>query len=154
MYTGNSIRLKGSIPFSQRLNDWIFNHLNEKGIRYSGSDLAPDNWDDTKKQNPYNIIVSDQFCENTIFGTIEANIAFRAWHDYTHIKNGLSFDPLDEIKVAFLQAAELPEDWHYERMLVLSEVAGQVLFYSTFSEFPENQRKFTINLLETGKILK
>lgn len=154
MYTGNAMRLKANLPFSQRLNDWIFNHLNEKGIRYSGSDKAPDNWPDTKIQNPYNLVVSNQFCENTIFGTIEANIAFRAWHDYTHIINNLSFEPLDEIKVAFIQAAQLPDDWHYERMLIMSEVAGQVLYYDTFSDFPANQRKFTINLLETGKLTK
>lgn len=151
-YTGNAIRLKATIPFSQRLNDWISKHLSEKGIEYSGSDKAPENWEETKEQNRYNLFVSNKFCENTIFGTIEANIAFRAWHDYTHIANNLSFEPLDEIKVAFLQAAELPKDWHYERMLIISEVAGQVLYHSTFEFFPENQRKFTINLLETGKI--
>jgi hypothetical protein len=76
---------------------------------------------------------------------------FRAWHDYIHITRGLDFSPMNEAAVAFIQASELPWDWWYEKQLIMCEVVGQVVGHHRTGDFPEDQRKFTAALLQSGE---
>lgn len=42
-------------------------------------------------------------CETSIYGSPEANHAFRAMHDYMHIQEGMEFDLYGEIRTALVQ---------------------------------------------------
>jgi hypothetical protein len=61
-------------------------------------------------------------------------------------------DLLGETQAAFIQAAELPSDWWFERFLLLTEITGQVHYYEKHSQFANEQREYTIEILKTGKI--
>lgn len=151
---GEIKRYKNTIPFSQRLNDFIIERT--KGINYvTFIDLEEVDFNTFKEQTKSlgYMLISENFCENTIFGDKYINIAFRVWHDSIHLELNEDFSPMSECRVAFKQAAELPEDWYFERNLILTEVMAQVAYNDKNNgAFPENQREFTINVLETGLI--
>jgi hypothetical protein len=103
--------------------------------------------------NKYGVIpVDGDNCENNIFGDRNTNIMFRAWHDLMHISLDEDFSPMAELRVAFAQAAQLPDDWMYEKLLILSEVGGQVAYHDKHGDFIEDQREFTKKLFTTGII--
>lgn len=144
-------RLKSSAPFSQRLNDFIVSRAN--AISYLSGDFKEVDFEEFKFQSIANgyMKIDNKHCENTIFGDPEINIMFRAWHDSIHLELNEDFSPMAEVRVAFKQIAELPQDWLYERQLILMEVAGQVAYNDKHNgAFPENQREFTINLIANG----
>ena len=153
-------RLKNNVPFSSRLNEFIevmlLGHIANGYItqlEYTDSDPYPDfkaMCDDFTKLRRLKIWKGAS--EATIFGPPENNWLFRAWHDLSHIELGLDFSPMNELQVAFYQAAQLPKDWMFERNLILIEVAGQIAYNAVFNDsFPHNQRLFTIEMLEGGK---
>lgn len=159
--TAQLMRYKKSVPFSERLNDWITEKVAQlvsdghiDGIDFTDSDdygtleAIKNYYKDTHR-----LIVWTGGSDDTIFADPEVNWAFRAWHDYVHIVNDLPFTVEGESLVAFLQAAELPKDWYLERQLILSEVVGQVL-YNHFhnGEFPSDQRAFTVHFCLTGDV--
>lgn len=150
----NYIRLKKEIPFSNRLNEWIRNRV--KSIKYIEVDKDEfDSFEAFKKDAALNngvMKISTEFCDNTIFGSSEINVMFRAWHDEIHIKLNEGFDYMAEARVAFAQISELPEDWREEKLLIISEVIGQAAYHEKTGKFVDNQRQFTINLLECGVI--
>lgn len=153
-------RYKAEHPFSQRLNEWIEEHL--LGLRrrelIAGIDFTEDNsYDNLEAITKYfnetgRLIVWNGASENTIFGYHLNNTLFRAWHDYVHITNQFDFTTEGESMTAWVQAAELPSEWYFEKQLILCEVIGQVLYHKYHNEFPVNQRLFAINYLETGDI--
>jgi len=142
------IRYKCEIPISQRLNDWIANRV--KDIRWILIDN--DLYESELLAQDYNKLkIYSGGNENNIFGGDVGNINFRAWHDQVHIINKLGYSLESEIQVAFLQAAELPEDWYEEKLLILIEVIGQITYYKLYNKFPDNQREFTKDILIEGK---
>jgi len=143
------IRYKCEIPISQRLNDWIANRV--KDIRWILIDN--DLYESELLAQDYNKLkIYSGGNENNIFGGDVGNINFRAWHDQVHIINKLGYSLESEIQVAFLQAAELPEDWYEEKLLILIEVIGQITYYKLYNKFPDNQREFTKDILIEGKL--
>ena len=149
----NYRRLKNNVPFSARLNEWILKRV--KDLPYKAikglEEVDFKTFHNESFKNGYMSISADH-CENNIFGSEEVNIAFRAWHDWCHIFLQEGFGYMEEARVAFYQCSELPEDWHEEKMLLMSEIVGQAAYHDKTGEFVPNQRKFTAECLIHGKI--
>jgi hypothetical protein len=143
------IRYKSEIPISQRLNDWIADRV--KNIRWILVDNELSS-SEILEQSPNKLKIYSGGNEDNIFGGDVGNINFRAWHDQVHIINKLDLSLISEIQVAFLQAAELPEDWYEEKLLIMSEVIGQNTYFALYNKFPDNQRDFTRDILIQGKL--
>ena len=145
-------RIKSTIPFSQRLNDFIIERA--EGLRYIDGKFPELSFEGFKNMYKESGVmqISNEFCENTIFGSAEVNIAFRAWHDSVHLELNEDFDYMSEARVAFAQCAELPADWYFERQLIMVEVIAQAAYHQKTGNFVANQRQFTIECLENGKI--
>lgn len=136
-------------PFSKRLNDWILKVASDIPYKVVYDDSVTGSFESIKRYIQDNgvIPIDGNNCENNIFGSKDVNIAFRAWHDLTHIKMNEDFSPMGETRVAFKQASELPKDWWYEKMLIMSEVSGQVTYHDKHGDFVEDQREFTKKLI-------
>jgi hypothetical protein len=76
----------------------------------------------------------------TIWGTPQANHAFRAWHDAHHIAGALPFSLEGEREAARRQCAQL-ERRGLGRVagLVWDDVAGQAAHYDAHGAFPLDQ---------------
>lgn len=156
-------RYKSTVPFSKRLNTWMSNYLQDliatgkiDAVDYTDDD-SYDTFDKVKAyyDQTNRLKVWSGASKGTVFGDELSNWRFRAWHDYIHITRGFQFTTEGESMTAFVQAAELPEEWQFEKNLILCEVIGQVLYNAHHNgEFPTNQRKFAINYLSTGDITK
>ena len=93
------------------------------------------------------IAVSGENSDRTIFGDPEVNFAFRAWHDWHHLKLDAEFDPAGELAVANSQAGDLialygaavSRPW---RELLDIEVNGQVRYFAYHNCFPVDQIGF------------
>lgn len=145
-------RMKDTIPFSTRLNQfirgWYEDH--ENIIEFTNIDnFDPDDLKGTFLEH------KDYFKEtgklriwkgasnNTIFGSPTVNWYFRAWHDHVHITNDLGYSPIEESIVAEIQKSQLPKDWIIERELIDIEVTGQVQYHHLHGNFVKDQRQFT-----------
>lgn len=137
---------------SKRLNDWIRDRVMD--IHYFIDDDAPETYNELKRRfvEIGAIPVSDKFCDNTMFGDPVINVMFRVWHDHHHIKGDFDFTQDGEIKTAFAQIAELPEDWWKEKFMILCDIVGQGSYFCTHNDFPVNQNEFLHGLITTGKI--
>jgi len=147
----NLRRLKPTAPFSQRLNDFINDRA--EGLRYIDGAFPELSFEEFKAEFKSSGVmpISNEHCENNIFGDIETNIAFRAWHDSIHLELNEGFEYFSEAIVAFKQMNELPLDWVFERNLIYCEVIGQAAYHRNTGNFVEDQREFTINFLESEK---
>ncbi len=83
--------------------------------------------------------------------TKEGQIAFRAWHEWSHICHRKEFTPEQEMELAFIQAAELPPDWGVERMLVVIEITADILHFQKYGHFVDGRKQFTHELYYEGK---
>ena len=87
--------------------------------------------------------VSSDYCDRTIYdrcakyqGTA-VNIAFRAWHDATHIAHRLTTSTRDEVELGLLHVAAI--DGKQERAIIFADTVGQTLHYERFNSFPLDQ---------------
>ena len=95
--------------------------------------------------------------ELTIWGCRETNYAFRAWHDWHHLKLDAPFDLAGEIAVANSQAGDLinlygaaaSRPW---RKLLEIEVVGQAQYMAYHGQFPTDQSGFTRHVLAGGSL--
>jgi len=149
---GYLTRLKANQPFSNRLNAFI--ETRAAGLKYNAGNFPEMDFPDFKKltEETGYMQISNENCEGTIFGNPEVNVMFRAWHDSIHIQLNEDFGYMAEARVAFAQCAELPNDWHFERQLILCEVIAQAAHHEKTGNFVADQRKFTIEVLTSGKI--
>lgn len=138
---------------SQRLKEWIYNRVIDQ-IDFTIENEGVDTLEGITNYflETGLVPVSNQYCENNIFNSETINVLFRVWHDYFHIKYQLPFNLEGESKAAFLQAAELPKDWHEEKFMIMTDIIGQTLYYNTYKDFPTDQKTFNSQVLETGKI--
>lgn len=92
------------------------------------------------------MLVSGDNCEGTAFGDREVNLAFRAWHDWTHWHHKTPFTLAGEIATAWLQIEHLKalglwtplrEAW------LLAEVEDQARHYAKTGAFPVDQFQMT-----------
>jgi hypothetical protein len=87
--------------------------------------------------------VSDEHIESTIYGDGDGNLAFRFWHDVTHLRLGHGFDLDGEIEVAraqldVLAAAGFPPG-SLEFELFHADTLGQTLCGVATGHFPTDQ---------------
>jgi hypothetical protein len=103
------------------------------------------------------MVVSSEYSdpELTIWGCRETNYAFRAWHDWHHLKLDAPFDLAGETAVANSQAGDLinlygaatsrpGSPW---RKLLEAEVIGQARYMDYHGQFPTDQKGFTLHYL-------
>ena len=116
-----------------------------RSIDYRVSGDAPDDWQRLCEQTARDgfLTVWNGASDQTIYGSAEANWAFRAWHDTTHLNLDADFSLQGETVVAHAQAAEAGEHGG----LILADVLGQALYYDRWGRFPENQIAFVVDYM-------
>lgn len=93
---------------------------------------------------------------HTIFGAPAVNHAFRAWHDWHHIRLEADFDHGGEWQVYLAQGADiraigLPKaDERLCLRVLYCEVIGQLQHEERFGRFPADQRAFTERFMASG----
>ena len=160
MYTtAQLIRLKKSTPFSGSLNDFLIEWFESKKDIFVFTDEDDFNADDIegtfkahKKRfkETGKIHIWTGCSENSVFGSSRVNHIFRAWHDYTHIVNGLGYSITEEAIVCDIQKDQLPKDWYFEKDLVDCEIRGQAHYFFINNRFITDQRRFTINWMHNS----
>lgn len=130
------------------------------GFRWGGDAAAPNDYGSLLKAYARSRLtgrplpVSNQFSDTTIYGTLEANLAFRFWHDLTHLRLGRSFALDDEIEVAgahldVLRAVGFgPGSLEFE--LLHADTMGQALCSAATGSFPGEQLCFARLTIESG----
>lgn len=84
--------------------------------------------------------------DKTIYADREVNFAFRAWHDWCHLKGNLDTVFDDEAAVCAMQQehllhiyGEAGRKWY---AILDAEIIGQALYYDHHKSFPDNQKAF------------
>lgn len=108
------------------------------------------------------ICVSADYSENTIFADRETNYAFRAWHDFHHIRLNAGFDRAGEDAVFRAQLVDLERVYGVNTVhsrgadkcrpsfadLLQAEVLGQLDYQDRHNgEFPADQMAFVLAFL-------
>lgn len=93
----------------------------------------------------------------TIYGDPEVNIAFRAWHDATHLRLNAPFTFAGEIRVCHAQQADIAKIYGQREAglfahILQIEVIEQAAEFANTSRFPVDQRAFTLARLPTHVI--
>lgn len=100
-----------------------------------------------------NIKVSDQNMAQNIFGCDEANLAFRAWHDWTHWKYQTPFTPEGERATYERQLTDMMKVYGVDSQslrwaqMLYAEVVGQTEYKEKHGVFPANQMAFDLAYL-------
>lgn len=110
---------------------------------------APSNLKDLTEQCAWGrMVVWDGASAQTIYDDAEVNFAFRAWHDWHHVKGQFEFDIEGERKACEAQIELLyslygeSEKTRYWARLIDAEIMGQAFHFEQFGTFPENQIEF------------
>ena len=85
------------------------------------------------------ILVYAGASERTVFGDPSVNHAFRAWHDWCHIRTGLGFDVPSEVALARWQQSECSDAL---ARVVWVEVAEQAIHFERTGQFVVDQVAF------------
>ena len=101
--------------------------------------------------------ISGEHSQNTIFPEPKDNWAFRAWHDFHHVKSQYPFTTQGEQCVMFAQQRDARQlrlsgliSWDELGMvldLIDCEVRGQAEYFEKMGKFPADQIGFTIDYL-------
>lgn len=98
--------------------------------------------------------VLSRFCDNTIFLTPKGNMAFRYWHDTSHIRLGLSFKAEDELELALWHLGELAKAGYAEDTgiyrLFAHDLFGNILLNNLAGRFPHDQGQFASDCAKYG----
>jgi len=108
--------------------------------RFIVSDNAPDTLESLTRQNSSSLVVWAGASDSTIFGDKSVNWAFRAWHDYLHLKLNAEFNEKGETIVAIEQARQLRND--AQGRIITIEVIEQLNYFNKHGHFPVDQLKF------------
>lgn len=101
------------------------------------------------------MLVWDGASDATIFGDPEVNYAFRAWHDWCHLKADADFSKGGEKAAADVQKRHIRSLYGYgptaDRFcrLVDCEVVAQGEYAAIHGEFPKDQMAFARDYLTT-----
>lgn len=130
------------------------------GFSWRPDSAAPDRYDVllAAYQNSVDtgqaLAVSDLYCESTVYVSPGANMAFRYWHDVNHVRRGLSFGLVDELKLADLHLAELtasglgPQTTAWQ--LLHADLVGQIYVMALIDRFPLAQGAFALDCVRRG----
>lgn len=80
------------------------------------------------------IVVWSGASERTLWGDPSLNHAFRAWHDWCHVRSGLGFDAASEVKLGEWQCGDAGIDGPLAS-IVLAEISDQAAFYLKTGHF-------------------
>lgn len=98
--------------------------------------------------------VSDQHAETVVYDTTDQNLAFRFWHDATHVLLGCAFDLDSELTVAVAHLDVLRAygfgPASMEHALSHADTVGQTICVATAGAFPEDQACFVRTSLDRG----
>ena len=91
-------------------------------------------------------------CATTIYAGPWHNAEARLWHDNIHFSESLSFDFLDELRVAEIQMKQLYAVGAHEsyRIAIEADTYGQALYHQLTGDFPIDQRGFARTYINTG----
>ncbi len=133
----------------------------EAGFSWRPESSAPDRYPDLlaaydrSRSTGESLPVSDLFCDDTVYLDPKTNMAFRFWHDISHVRLGLSFDLVDELELANWHLAELerhtgqPKDGLAWRLLH-ADLVGQIYVMSLIGRFPHRQGAFVTDCAVRG----
>lgn len=146
-----------------QLQDFTFRRAGdlerEIGFGYRASECAPSDFDSLVLHYagcgltglPY--MVSSLHNETAPLG-VEANLAFRFWHDCTHFRLHADFTHQGEVRVSERQIGEFEAEGVLAHSLpwklLFAETFGQTECYRRLGEFPVDQTRFTLEYLEHG----
>ena len=86
--------------------------------------------------------------EQTIYGDLEVNFAFRAWHDWCHWRGRFDFSHEGERAACAMQGDHLIARYGESaqtrrwRRILQAEIIGQRDYFDRHGKFPEDQRAF------------
>lgn len=129
------------------LNETIVKTIKRLKIQYEVSDHAPSTFEELSR-NIGTLKVWAGESNHTIYGDAQINYAFRAWHDYTHLKLNSPFTLDGELTVAKHQASLVGDTLG---AVIMAEVYGQALLAIKTGQFPANQIEFILNYLKVNK---
>lgn len=129
------------------------------GIVFDVQPKTPNNYEKLKEQFKTHgyISISNEGCDNTIYGNSFVNILARVWHDRWHLTLDLDFSLDNERKVAIKQYEEcymylLGRIGRYRAlkasMLLFIDIVAQAEYYELFEEYVDNQLQFVSNLFD------
>jgi len=130
------------------------------GIGWEPTPDAPNSWKALKAAWQHSLDtgeplpIYDGASESVVFTNAEANIAYRFWHDVTHLGRRRNFTTAHEIDMAAFHLWEA-ERHGLERgslpwRLVQADSLGQTLHWAVLHEFVLDQRVFVLNVLQFG----
>lgn len=97
------------------------------------------------------MLVSSLYCEHTIFGDVEVNCAFRAWHDWCHLAGNFAFTLEGETEATAMQLDHLrtlygdrAQAW---APILEAEIIGQARYDARHGRFPTDQVAFDLAYL-------
>lgn len=105
---------------------------------------------DTREPMP----VSSLHCDATVYFERDDNLAFRFWHDTSHVIHGLSFRLEDELELALwhldqlVLAGHLPDSLVYR--VLQADLLGQLYLMGLIGRFPLNQCTFVSSCIDYG----
>ena len=130
------------------------------GFTFVGTEDAPNDYDTLyqlfrhSRHTGAPLPVSSLNCEDTIYTSPQANMAFRFWHDVSHCVSELTFSGPDEIDLARSHLASFTISTGRKDDLVYSlfkgEVLGQAMYGAITGDFVTNQRRFVTNCASNG----
>lgn len=144
----------------------VFQQFGELGKDYIPSPNAPNTFEELMQEwhacctagllsgtrVPFRVYAGDS--GTSIYGTPEANYAFRYMHDIVHVQLGLEFDVADEIATAKAQLRMLGPLTKEEIRTFLIDTAGQALYHVMTGEFVEDQAAFVQSVYEDMRIIQ
>jgi len=98
--------------------------------------------------------IFDGACQDVIFLRPEDNIAYRYWHDVTHLERDRSFQNPDELDMANFHLWEA-ERHGLERgslpwRLLQADAVGNVVHWAVLRRYVTNQQVFILNVVQYG----
>lgn len=151
-----------------RLSDWVMEDANRTERRllfgWAPTHDAPNRYEDLvaafwlshKEGRP--LPVSDENTSSVVFGSPDANMAYRYLHDVGHVEMELSFSSSDEYDLARWQMRRFERagfssadlEWH----LLQADALGQVMYYALTKQYVLDQLQFALDcvrhVLSTG----
>ena len=131
-----------------------------EGFGWVGDPEAPADYDALRRAYDHSratgspLPVSNRHDERTIYRTRSGNLAFRFWHDMTHVKLGCDFDLEGETRVAMAQLDILrgfgfnPRSPEYR--LLFADTFGQSVYNLVVESFPDDQEGFVRTVLTSS----
>lgn len=129
------------------------------GFSYIETDSAPESFEDLEAafkhsmQTRAPLPVYMGASEDTIYTSMEANWAFRFWHDVIHASNGYRFTLEDEAKCSLKQAECIANYFGKnsdEYRLFIADTIGQSVYAEIHGGlFPDNQLSYVKSILRS-----